>query len=729
MTKAYADFLKSKKIVFGAIGPEIQETAINPVLFPFQRALVRWAARKGRACVFADCGLGKTLIQIEWARLLGGRSLIVAPLSVVNQTIGIGQEHLSLELEYITDASQIKEDRIYISNYERLHHFVGAEINSLVTDESSILKSLDGKTRGLLISEFQNIPYRLCCTATPCPNDIAELANHSAFLGIMTRAEMLATFFVHDENGWRLRGYAAESLWKWLVSWGCYLRKPSDIGFEDDGFNLPGLSIEESIVHVDYHQPGELFARPLKGISGRSEVRRATLDNRLEEVQRIIQAEPEEQFIAWCGLNDEGRKLYKALEGAVLIEGSDSLESKIEKFNQFKLGQARILITKPKIAQFGMNFQNCARMVFVGLSDSYESYYQCIRRCWRFGQKKKVRAVIVVSNVEESIIANVHRKEREAKEMIDGMISNMSDLETQELHSTQKEQVEYKEVEKEGNNWKMIMGDCAEVMARLGPESIDLSVYSPPFVALYTYTASERDMGNNRTEEGFFEHWAFMIRELLRITKPGRNTCCHVSQIPAMLVRDNYIGMKDFRGKTIVAFEREGWIYHGEVCIDKDPQAQAIRVHAKGLAFGQLKKDASWLRPALADYILVFRKPGDNQVPIKPDITNNQWIEWARPIWYGIRESNTLSRADARNDKDDRHICPLQLEVIERCIRLWSNPGELILSPFAGIGSEGYIALQQNRKFIGIELKEEYFNVACRNLESIKLRQEQQALL
>lgn len=269
-----------------------------------------------------------------------------------------------------------------------------------------------------------------------------------------------------------------------------------------------------------------------------------------------------------------------------------------------------------------------------------------------------------------------------------------------------------------GDGWELINGDCIEGMAAMSADRVDMSCYSPPFLSLYTYTASEHDIGNCSTADEFFAHLGFMVRELLRVTKPGRLTCVHVAQVPAMLARDGYIGMKDFRGKTIDAYESNGWIYHGEVCIDKDPQAQAIRTKSKSLLFVQLRKDASWLRPALADYILVFRKPGENAVPITPDLTNEDWIEWARPIWYGIRESDTLQVAEAREDEDERHICPLQLGTIERCIRLWSNPGELVLSPFAGIGSEGYEAVRLGRRFVGFELKPSYASVAVKNLRA-----------
>ena len=281
----------------------------------------------------------------------------------------------------------------------------------------------------------------------------------------------------------------------------------------------------------------------------------------------------------------------------------------------------------------------------------------------------------------------------------------------------------------QGANWTLVNGDSCEELPKLAESSIDLSVYSPPFSSLFTYSATERDIGNSSTHEEFLEHLGYIIRELYRVTKPGRLSCCHIAQLPSTKATHGVIGLIDLRGAMIQAFAKDGWIYHGEVCIDKDPQAQAIRTHSKGLLFVQLKKDSSWLRPALADYILVFRKPGDNAVAVVPDVSNEEWIEFARPIWYGIRESDTLNAAVARENDDERHICPLQLGTIERCIRLWSNPGDLVLSPFAGIGSEGYEAVRLGRRFWGCELKPSYARVAVRNLQTAETLKTQGNLL
>lgn len=277
----------------------------------------------------------------------------------------------------------------------------------------------------------------------------------------------------------------------------------------------------------------------------------------------------------------------------------------------------------------------------------------------------------------------------------------------------------------EGDGWAIFGGDSAEVLAELPDGSVDLSIFSPPFQSLFTYSASERDLGNSHDPALFWNHFRFISEQLLRLTKPGRHACVHVSQIVSTKAYHGEIGLIDFRGDTIRHFKEHGWIHHGEVVIDKDPQAQAIRTKSKSLLFVQLEKDASWLRPALADFILVFRAPGENATPIHPDISRDDWISWARPIWYGIRESDTLNVAVARENDDERHICPLQLGTIERCIRLWSNAGETVLDPFAGIGSTGYEAVRLGRKFVGVELKSSYFKVAARNLSAAEAATQQ----
>ena len=709
----YTEFLAQKEMHSSSFGIDMSSEAIHPKLFDFQRAITAWAIRKGRAAIFADTGLGKTFMQLEWARLLGQRTLIVAPLGVARQTIAEAQK-IGVEVTAIRSQGEV-QGQINITNYEMVEHVDPATFGAVILDESSILKSLDGKTRQKLTDMFSATPYRLCCTATPAPNDITEIANHAAFLGIMSRTNMLSSFFVHDDDGWRLKGHAQEPFYRWLASWAMSIKMPSDLGFENDGYRLPPLTVTPSWVEVGYVPQGQVFSLGLHGIQDRIKVRRATTEDRVLRCAELVSGS-QEQWIVWHGFNEEGRQLRRLLPDSVLVEGQDKRDDKLRAIEAFQDGHYRILITKPKIAGFGMNFQNANNLAFLGLSDSWEAYYQCIRRSWRFGQTKPVNAYVVLSDAEREVYENVLRKDGEANVMSQRLIEHVRGFEQEELGSGV-QSWKYQESEASGKGWRMLLGDSAERLKDLDGDSVGLSVFSPPFLSLYTYSPSERDIGNSKDTQEFFQHFGFIIRELLRVTQPGRNCAVHVSQVPAMLVRDGYIGLKDFRGKTIEAFEDAGWVYHGEVCIDKDPQAQAIRTKSKSLLFIQMRRDASWLRPALADYILVFRKPGDNKEPVLPDITNNQWIEWARPIWYGIRESDTLQYRGARSDDDERHIAPLQLGTIERCIRLWSNRGDVILSPFAGIGSEGHVALKQSRRFVGIELKPEYWQVAVKNLQ------------
>ncbi len=267
-----------------------------------------------------------------------------------------------------------------------------------------------------------------------------------------------------------------------------------------------------------------------------------------------------------------------------------------------------------------------------------------------------------------------------------------------------------------GDGWHMMLGDSCERLSELDDNSVGLSIYSPPFASLFTYSPSERDLGNSDDRDQFVEHYGYIIREVLRVTMPGRISAVHVAQVPTQKWKDGAIGLSDFRGDVIRAHVDNGWIFHGEVTVDKDPQAQAIRTKATTLMFVTLNKDSAMSRPALGDYVLMFRKPGDNETPIKPDCDNETWIEWARPVWYDIRESATLNAAAGREQADERHICPLQLPLIERCVRLWSNRGELVLSPFAGIGSEGFESVKWHRRFVGCELKASYWKAAVKNL-------------
>lgn len=409
----YEDFIARKRRNVAPAGRHVDLDDINPTLHMWQREIVQWAVGRGRCAIFADCGLGKTFMQLEWARLMGDSTLIIAPLSVARQTVREATK-LGIDATYVRSGDAVTGPGVWVTNYEMLDHFDVDAFDAVVLDESSILKNVDGKTRRRLTEHLAAVPHRLACTATPAPNDVAELCNHAEFLGVMPRNEMLAAFFVHDEIGWRIKGHAIGPMYEWLGGWAVALRKPSDIGHPDEGYDLPPLNIRSVVVDVEIVPDGQLFAVDLGGIGGRAKVRKATASARVERVVDMVNATPDEQWIVWCGLNDEATAVTKAIHGAVNVDGSMPPEAKAESLEAFQDGAIRVLVTKPAIAGFGMNFQNAHRMAFVGLSDSYEAYYQAIRRCWRFGQQHPVEVFIVVSGLEQQIVQNVLRKEDEA---------------------------------------------------------------------------------------------------------------------------------------------------------------------------------------------------------------------------------------------------------------------------------------------------------------------------
>lgn len=426
---SYQAFLDRKRRVVADHGIDISAGDIHPSLFDFQNAITRWAVRKGRCALFEDCGLGKTRQQLEWARLSGATSLIVAPLSVARQTVREAAE-IDIDAHYVRDQSGVSGPGVWVTNYEMVHHFTPQAFGAVVLDESSVLKNVDGKTRRLLTERFSAVPRRLACTATPAPNDVAELTNHAEFLGVMPRAEMLAAYFVHDDDGWRLKGHASEPMFEWMATWAVALRRPDDIGFNPAGYELPPLRIVPQVVRSHVGAEGQLFATDLGGIGGRAQVRRSTLGARVTRAVEL--AEGDDQWIVWCGLNDEASAVAKAVDGAVNVEGAWTPDAKAEALEAFQDGAIRVLVTKTSVAGFGMNFQNCHRMAFVGLSDSYEAYYQAIRRCWRFGQQHPVEAHIVVSDLEEQIVSNVRRKENEAGHVTDRLVAHVARHFTQE---------------------------------------------------------------------------------------------------------------------------------------------------------------------------------------------------------------------------------------------------------------------------------------------------------
>jgi DNA modification methylase len=728
--KAYEKFLDSKRRKHPNTGLS-GELVTHPSLFKFQRDIVHWAIRKGRAALFEDCGLGKTRQQLEWAKAVfnatGQPVIVFAPLAVSSQTV---REAKIIGVDAYQCASE-KEVRhgIAITNYEKLHKFDPTVFSGVVLDESSILKSYDGAFRTALIEAFAKTPYRLACTATPAPNDYMELGNHAEFLGVMSRSEMLSTFFVHDggqTSKWRLKGHAESEFWRWLCSWAVMIRFPSDLGYNDDGFKLPKLEIINSVVQSLVIPEDTLFAMPASSLQERRAARRGSIDERIHQAATIVNNSAE-QWLCWCDLNHESKSLCKAIPDAIEVTGSDSEGKKIDALMGFAEGRYRVLVSKPSICGHGMNFQNCHQQIFVGLNDSYEQYYQGVRRSWRFGQKQPVTVHIITSHLENAVLENIHRKEIDHDAMATAMIEHMKtemkrEIKYDDRHINGSVEAQWSG-RKSGQKWDLINGDCVTLCQKLKNDSIHYSIFSPPFSSLYTYSASDLDMGNCRNDTEFHEHFRFLIKELYRVLMPGRLLSFHCMNLPSSKAHNGYIGIRDFRGHLIQDFVEAGFIYHSEVCIWKDPVTAMQRTKALGLLHKQLKKDSCMSRQGIPDYLVTMRKPGEN--PERVTHANESfpvqlWQQYASPVWMDINPSETLQRDSAREEKDERHIAPLQLQVIRRALELWTNPGDWVLSPFAGIGSEGYEAIKAGRRFIGFELKFSYFHQAVANLKAIE---------
>jgi len=733
----YQDFLTQKRIVAPTIGRAVDADDVHPALFSFQCDLVVWAVRKGRAALFADTGLGKTRMQVEWARLIGGRTLIIAPLSVARQTVKEAQK-IGVAVQYVRRQADI-DGSISITNYEMIDHFDFAAFNAVVLDESSILKALDGETRRRLTDLCADVPYRLCCTATPAPNDHVELGNHGEFLGALDASLMLSRFFINDtsQSGvYRLKRHAERDFWRWVASWAVCAAKPSDIPdpsggrFSDDGFDLPPLALHQHTVGVDHvgrqGETGELFIHgALSATELYRELRRTSADRARRVAELLECSDPNERWVIWCNTNDEADAVRHWLPEAVEVRGSDSLDEKEARLVAFSRGEIRVLVTKPSIAGFGMNWQHCAHMAFVGLSYSYEQLYQALRRSWRFGQTRPVHAHLVVAESEGGVLASIRRKRDDHEALQRGMVAAMREV---QCGAGDASVADLGGVESAtGEGWTLYRGDCVRVARELPDESVDFSVYSPPFSNIYVYSDDPRDMGNTEDDAEFFRHFDFLIPELYRLTKPGRLTAVHCKNLPMYAGRDGRAGLRDFRGEIIRAFERHGWVYHSEVRIWKCPVTEMQRTKAHGLLYRTLKRDAAFSRQGLAEYLVILRKWAEPEArELVPKVTHNedefpleQWQRYASPVWMDIDPTDVLNVAVARDDRDEKHLCPLQLEVIRRAVTLWSNPGDVVFSPFAGIGSEGVVSLELGRRFVGAELNPRYWTHACRHLDAV----------
>lgn len=445
----YESFLKKKQTVIVPTGFDCADR--NPALFDWQNDVVRWALRKGKCAIFSDCGSGKTRMLLQWAQKVHEREnkpiLILAPLAVAQQTKREGIA-CGITVNVVRNQDQCANG-INITNYEMVEHFDPKQFIGIVCDESSAIKDKTSKTRNLLQQMFQETKYKLCCTATPAPNDFMELGTHAEFLGVMKQTEMLATFFVHDggeTQKWRLKGHAEKKFFEWVAGWACCFRNPGDIGYSNEGYDLPELRMHEVIVESKETEliDGQImmFAPVGKSLLERRSARRNSLNDRVAKAAEIANG-TDDQVLVWCDLNTESKALTKAINGAVEVEGTMSLDDKERGIVGFLTGENKVLVSKPSICGWGINAQNCHIEIFVGLSDSFEAEYQAIRRCWRYGQKQPVDVYIIISDAEGAVLENIQRKQRDAERMTGELVEFTRELLKSDLKQTARDVDEY----------------------------------------------------------------------------------------------------------------------------------------------------------------------------------------------------------------------------------------------------------------------------------------------
>lgn len=723
MNREYQEFLERKIVRVPDAGFDVKEADLNKHLFDFQRWIVKTALKKGRYAIFADCGLGKTLMQLEFAnqvvRHTGQSFLILAPLNVVGQTL---QEAKKFGIETNRYEQQTSVG-VYITNYEMLEHISIKDFAGVVLDESSILKNFTGVYKNRIIEMFAETPYKLACTATPSPNDLNELGNHSEFLDVLDTQDMRTKWFVRDEgmNNYRLKKHAERDFFSWVSSWAVMLSKPSDIGFSADGYDLPELHFHSQVIKTKKKNNGKLFNDTVVSATTFNQELRITLIDRMDKVADIVNGS-DESFIIWVNQDAEADKVKQLVPDAVEVRGSDKPSVKEQRFLGFGNDEFRVLLTKTKMGRFGLNYQHCHNQVFAALDFSFENLYQAIRRSYRFGQKHPVHIYLITTDTMGNVIQAIKRKEEQHKQMQKEMIDAVNKAKSGQVYGL-KTQYDFREF-KTDEAWLM-QGDSTQEIKRLADDSIDLIVYSPPFSSLFTYSNYIHDMGNNESDADFFEQYSFLLKELYRVLRPGRLIAVHTKDLARYKNSSGFSGLYNFTGEHHTAMENAGFKYHSKVTIWTDPVLEMQRTKTQRLLYKQLTTDSSYSGIGMSEYVTIFRKWEGNEEDWKPIENINRdnfpldiWQQWASPVWMDIRRTDVLNGPEGTAQGDEKHICPLQLDVIHRLVNLYSNKGETVFTPFLGIGSEPYVAIKNERKAIGIELKDSYFDVAVKNVQA-----------
>jgi DNA modification methylase len=718
ITMNYSQFLATKIKNYKDSGFETDN--LNSNLFDFQKFIVQRALKAGRYALFCECGTGKTIMQLSWAdavvRHTNKPVIILCPLAVSGQTINEG-------LKFGIEVQRLKSDvfgpGIFITNYEQLENITDEQIEQfagVVLDESSILKNFTGVYKNLILEKFKYTPYKLPCTATPSPNDLNEIGNHSEFLNVLDAQDMRSKWFVRDEgmNNYRLKAHAKVDFYAWISSWACMLSNPSDLGFDGSSFVLPPLNYIEKRIETKARDNGKLFNDASINATNFNTELRLTKIERLSNVVDIVNSSTD-NFIIWVKQNEEADYLMKFIPDAVEVRGNDNPVIKEKNLLGFANNEFRVLITKAKIAQFGLNYQNCHNQIFASLDFSFEGLYQAIRRSYRFGQKQQVNIYMITTDTMQNVINSIKEKERKFLEMQEEMNRNINSKQYGLLN-----EYDYREVK--NDNFFLMKGDTCQEIKRIPDNSVDLIIFSPPFSSLFTYSNYIHDMGNNDNHDEFFKQYAYLLKDLYRILKPGRLMCCHTKDLGVYKNSSGYTGMYDFTNDHTKAVQQADFKLHSKITIWTDPVLEMQRTKTQRLLYKTVTSDSTFTGIGMAEYVTIFRKwEGDqeNWEPVtnltKQNFPLDTWQKWASPVWMDIRRTDVLNGHEGTALGDEKHIAPLQLEVIHRLVNLYSNKDEVVFTPFLGIGSEAYQSIKDGRKAIGCELKDSYFDVAVKN--------------
>jgi DNA modification methylase len=746
MTSPYLEMVASK-----APRPEFSGLASLPPLSGhlrgYQRATTEFGLAAGRWGCFLDTGLGKTLVEHEWgmhaAENSNGRTLILCPLAVAQQQRREG-ERFGYPIRVIRDMDGVGEG-LNVCNYDRVHLLDPEAFGAVILDESAILRSMTGKVSEDLRRRFAHHRWRLAAAAVPAPNDHTEMGQTADFLGVMSARKMLMRWFTPDHSktqAYRLLRHGEEAFWEWVAGWARAAGHPADLGFPEEDFTVPDVRIIRHAVDSAVRIDGSLFGGSVSATSIH-DVKRQTSSARAEAMAAMIAQEPGEPWVVWVDTDYEADAALDALRRidkarAIDVRGSMSTEKKEAALDRFSAsGEPLVLVTKPEIAGLGLNWQHCARTWFMGRSFSYLNFYQAVRRFKRYGQQREVQIHLSIAEGEDVIGRSLDRKAEDHRRMMAHMVEAMKRVSVTPavskltpyapassapapswLGGVTVEALDHRH----GQRFALFNGDCVEVMRQLPDACLDLTVYSPPFAGLYIYSDSPADMGNCADDDEFLRQYRYAVEEKYRVTRPGRLSAVHCKDLRNLAGTTGRSGLRDFQGKIIEVHQSAGWELHTRITLWRCPVKQQATSKGSRLNYKDLMRDATFSMMGTPEYLLIFRRWAETEaeknlvVPVQHAPENfplPQWQTWASPVWGYPPSGDSLDETDVlgsdKEASDEKHICPLPMDITRRVVRMWSNPGDVVGSMFAGIGSEGVVALEEGRRSVGIELKPSYF--------------------